>query len=129
MTIVDRAFPILSLAACAGLAAVMLMMGEPERPDWWASAGPFALWALGPFLLPWLFARRRPPALRLLLFLYLLLATAVGAWACIDALRSTSSTAGLIFVALPAYQMAGLLAVLLLYALTVTLIGRRRPNS
>lgn len=116
----------LTVANALGLAALMLYVGQPDRPWWWATAIPFAMWIIGPALAPYLVARRKgqPPHL-IVMSLFFVASSGSAAFAYYDAFfRSASSTAALVMIFIPLYQWAALGIILLICALATIVVKK-----
>ena len=99
-----------------GLAALVFYAGEPSRSGWWIEALPFALWVMGPEVVPCLIANRKSRLwFFITMFLYLAVSSIFSGFAYYDAFfRSKSSTAALTLVFIPFYQWLALALLLLL---------------
>ncbi|TCP33191.1 hypothetical protein [Sphingomonas sp. BK235] len=100
-----------TVAVAVALAALILFLGHPGEPRWWALALPFAGWVIGPSVATYLLARRwGEPRWAAPLLLAALLASSLAAG--ITYYRafvvSESSTAALALVFVPLWQWVAL---------------------
>lgn len=104
---------IMSAVIGVGLIALMIHTGDPSSSSWWLAAIPFALWIVGPAVVPYLLARRRRDRLTSIAMIgFLVISTALSGIAYYQAIFvSESSTAALVFLFVPLYQWTAFLVV------------------
>ena len=117
-------FRALSAAVALALGALLIYAGEPGHPRWWIGALPFALWVIGPAIVPCLIAARQSSRwFSIAMFSYLVVSSTLSGFAYREAFfGSQSSTAGLAMVFIPLYQW------LALVLLCVVCLGVRRAG-
>lgn len=110
------------------LGALVFYAGEPSHLRWWMGGLPFALWVIGPAVVPCLIANHKSQRwLSITMFLYLVVSSIFSGFAYYDAFfRSKSSTAALTLVFIPFYQW---LAVALLLLLCLEAVSERWRNG
>lgn len=108
-----RALGIASAVVAFGLIALMIHTGDPSSSSWWLAAIPFALWIVGPAIVPYLLARRRRDRVTSIAMLgFLVISTSLSGAAYYQAIFvSVSSTAALVFLFVPLYQWTAFLVV------------------
>ena len=118
-------FRALSFAVAIALGALLVYAGEPSHPRWWIGALPFALWIIGPAIVPVLIAARQSSRwFSITMFAYLLVSSTLSGFAYRDAFfGSQSSTAALAMVFIPLYQWLALI-LLFVFCLGVRRAGR-----
>jgi hypothetical protein len=105
--------------------ALVFYAGEPSDPRWWIGGVPFALWVIGPAIVPCLVANHKSRRwFSVTMLLFLAVSSIFSGFAYYDAFfRSKSSTAALVLVFIPLCQWLAI-ALLLLLCLGIRL-GRR----
>jgi len=118
---------IMGAVVAIALFALMIHTGDPSSSSWWLAAIPFALWIVGPTIVPYLLARRRRDRLTSIAMLsFLVISTTVSGIAYYQAIFvSESSTAALVFLFLPLYQWTAFLVVTGVI-LAATALSKRR---
>jgi uncharacterized Tic20 family protein len=98
------------------LGALVFYAGEPSHLRWWMGGLPFALWVIGPAVVPCLIANHKSQQwFSITMFLYLAVSSIFSGFAYYDAFfRSKSSTAALTLVFIPFYQWLAIALLLLL---------------
>ena len=98
------------------LGALVFYAGEPSHLRWWMGGLPFALWVIGPAVVPCLIANYKSQQwFSITMFLYLAVSSIFSGFAYYDAFfRSKSSTAALTLVFIPFYQWLAIALLLLL---------------
>ena len=111
----------------AGLLTLIIHTGDPSSSSWWLAAVPFAIWIIGPAIVPYLRARRlRSTRVSIAMLAFLVISTALSAIAYYEAMFvSASSTAALIFLFVPLYQRTALLVVAGVIFALAALVKRR----
>lgn len=108
-----RMLGIASAVVAFGLIALMIHTGDPSSSSWWLAAIPFALWIVGPAIVPYLLARRRRDRFTSIAMIgFLVISTSLSGAAYYQAIFvSVSSTAALVFLFVPLYQWTAFLIV------------------
>jgi hypothetical protein len=105
--------------------ALVFYAGKPSDPRWWIGGVPFALWVIGPAIVPCLIANHKSRRwFSVTMLLYLAVSSILSGFTYYDAFfRSKSSTAALVLVFIPLYQWLAF-ALLLLLCLGIRLSRR-----
>ena len=129
VTMPVRVLAIASAVVAFGLIALMIHTGDPSSSSWWLAAIPFALWIVGPAIVPYLLARRqRNRATSVAMLGFLVISTILSGIAYYQAiLVSQSSTAALVFLFVPLYQWTAFLIVAGAIFAATALAKRRSP--
>lgn len=122
-----RMLGVMGAAVGVGLLTLIIHTGDPSSSSWWLAAIPFAIWIVGPAIVPYLLARRRHSSnISIAMLAFLVISTALSGNAYYQALFvSESSTAALVFLFVPLYQWTAFLVVAGVI-LAATALSKRR---